>query len=907
MRLFWPIAVVLALAPARADAQQLAYQRLDNLGGVPIESGGGHAFGLGGVYVQPVLANNYLIVAGDSRAANSAQFPPWQSPTFTVATNYSNGYAGWLLPLSGNAYLAETGWNYAVGAQTTAGVAGRLFSTTQYCNDALATGSACFSDASAALNGAISANPSSPLTIPLSSVSGTPAAGDYITINVAVNFGCQVTSYNSATPSVTVPANCITAAAASGTAVGFAHPAHASAFASYAVYQSSGTAGASITDVDTNKVNGGAYYGGSYSFMTDPAQVLFLLAGTNNSNRTISNTISDFQAIFNSYGPSGFNKIVVVADEMPRGLAEGYSHADATDNGVPEVWTVPSSSPYQVTVVNAASYYDTQQVLYAPCGTTTTGTPANTWSCGATASGVTFSAGASDGTALTQVSSGPGAGQYSVSNGVFTFNSADAGKKIAIWYRWTINPTTPGSSYLTTIHDWLASTQCGSWTDPISSTTYPGVSGAQCSGYYPWVHVASTWTPLLDTAAAGAGYYYNLPYTLVDGLHPTPYGGALVAKAMLTAAGAVVADLPATPYVVAGAQNYFFYGTVTTSTSAQTSTCPTQNKSYYISGVTVGSTALTSLSAATAAAIFPVGSRLYFENATAAADNGFAVACVDVTNGLVQMSSPSTVAVAGSTTNWAFVQNDSASPASLIGDSLDGGNIYTYQTNTASPIANTLTPSGSNIGVTVQKGVPYGWTLTLDSGSTTAASQGSLGVGYGVEQNPFGAGQDDFVIQLQGYAGTGSPLVMLSQPIQAPVANAFATGSTQRAICRVKISAGPNGHLYGLTGAVVRFYDSNTGSFAPPGLSSGSYTIWSALHGAGAISFNDASLSTGAPGVTSTSLGNVLTLDELTPQAQVEGGGTNTAQMSFYVTFSANDPVSATVRFQQCRAMQVSQ
>ena len=186
--------------------------------------------------------------------------------------------------------------------------------------------------------------------------------------------------------------------------------------------------------------------------------------------------------------------------------------------------------------------------------------------------------------------------------------------------------------------------------------------------------------------------------------------------------------------------------------------------------------------------------------------------------------------------------------------------------------------------MTVQKGVPYGWTLTLDSGSTTAASQGSLGVGYGVEQNPFGAGQDDFVIQLQGYAGTGSPLVTLSQPIQAPVANAFATGSTQRAICRVKISAGPNGHLYGLTGAVVRFYNSNTGAFVPPGLSSGSYTLWSALHGGGAISFNDASLLTGAPGVTSTSLGNVLTLDELTPQAQVEGGGTNTAQMSFYVT-----------------------
>jgi hypothetical protein len=379
---------------------------------------------------------------------------------------------------------------------------------------------------------------------------------------------------------------------------------------------------------------------------------------------------------------------------------------------------------------------------------------------------------------------------------------------------------------------------------------------------------------------------------------------------MLTAATAAGAAPTSAPYTVANANNTWFYGITTTSTSAQTSTCPTQNKSYYISGVNVGGisgvTALTAISAGTAATLFPLGAKIYFQNATAAAGaNGYTVTCVDVTNGLIQMSAASTQTMTGSTSNWAFVQNDAANPPSFLANGVTGGNIYAYQTNTSSPISYTLTPSGATIGATVAKGVPYGWTFAPDAGSTTALSKGILGLAYGVEQNPFGDGQDDFVIQLSGYTGTGQQ-VTLSQGIQPTLANAFAAGSAQRAICRVRISAGQNGHLYGVTGVAVRFYDTGT-TFTPPGLSSGAYTYWSAIHGGGSVQFNDGSLQTGAPGVTSTSLGNVLTLDELTPQAQVQGGGANTAQMSFYVTYAAGDPVSATIRLQSCRAMQVSQ
>jgi lysophospholipase L1-like esterase len=908
----WAVALTLASSQL-ADARQrdkpplFAAQRLYNAGGVQILGGGARFIGPGKAYFQPALVNNYVAAFGDSRTANSAAFPPWSGSTFTVATDYSNGYAGWIFPLSGNLYLAETGWNYGVGAQTTAGIAGRLNSTTQYCNDASTIGYACFNGASATTSAALAPNPGSPLTITLTGVSGAPSAGDYITIANTTNFGCQIASYDSVALNVVVPANCIIASAASGAAVAFAHPATASAFAAYAPFNTTSAAGASITDVDTNKVNGGTYYGGAYSIVNDPAQVVFLLAGTNDGNRGALNAISDLQAIFNAFGPTAANKIVVVGDELARGLAEGYSRANANTLGAPEVWTVPSASPYTATVANAANYWDTQQVFYAPCGSTTTGTPANAYSCGTTASSATFSAGASDGVALTATASAPAQGQYAVSNGVYTFNSADAGKKIAIYYRWKTNNNPAGSTYLTTIHDWLNATSCGSWTDPISGTNYPGVSGAQCPGLYPWVHVASTWSAELDAAAvSGSNNYFNLPYTSIDGLHPSPYGGAVVANAMLQAANLTSAIPTSRPFTPATAQNYFFYGVSTTSTATQTSTCPATTKNDYLSSVYVGGTALTAIPQATAQSIFKTGSKLFFANATQSALNGLTVVCVDAANGLVQMSAASPVIMTGSTSNWAFVQNDNASPGSFIGDSISGGNIYSLQTNTASPLANTGTPSGSGIGATVVKGAPYGWTLAADSGTATALSQGVMGLSYGVEQNPFGDGNDDFVVQLQGYAGTGVQIT-LSQLIQSSIAATFSAGQSHRAICRVKVSAGPNGHLYGVESIAVKYYDQTTGTFSPPGLASNIATLWAARQGGSSVEFSDASIASGAPGVTSTSLGNVLTLDELTPAAAVEGSGTVTSQISFYVTYAAGDPVSATIRLQSCRAMQVSQ
>ncbi len=76
-----------------------------------------------------------------------------------------------------------------------------------------------------------------------------------------------------------------------------------------------------------------------------------------------------------------------------------------------EAGTIPSpSGPYTVTVANSANFADDDGVNFL-----TTGLP------------------------LTKVASGPAAGQYSVSAGVYTFAAADAGKAVLITYTYTVS------------------------------------------------------------------------------------------------------------------------------------------------------------------------------------------------------------------------------------------------------------------------------------------------------------------------------------------------------------------------------------------------------------------------------------------------------------------------------------
>jgi hypothetical protein len=75
-----------------------------------------------------------------------------------------------------------------------------------------------------------------------------------------------------------------------------------------------------------------------------------------------------------------------------------------------EAGTVAATTPFTYTVANAATFVDDNGVLYA-----TAGLP------------------------LTQVASSPAEGQYSISSGVYTFNSADVGKAILVNYTYMIS------------------------------------------------------------------------------------------------------------------------------------------------------------------------------------------------------------------------------------------------------------------------------------------------------------------------------------------------------------------------------------------------------------------------------------------------------------------------------------
>lgn len=75
-----------------------------------------------------------------------------------------------------------------------------------------------------------------------------------------------------------------------------------------------------------------------------------------------------------------------------------------------EAGAVSATTPFTVTVANSTTFANDEGVLYA-----TTGLP------------------------LIKVASSPGPGQYSVSAGVYTFNSADAGKAVLTSYTYTVS------------------------------------------------------------------------------------------------------------------------------------------------------------------------------------------------------------------------------------------------------------------------------------------------------------------------------------------------------------------------------------------------------------------------------------------------------------------------------------
>jgi hypothetical protein len=838
-----------------------------------------------GGYTPPVLVNQFFEIVADSRGANSGG-TSGTSPTYITLSQYANGWAGWLAPLSGNKLVTTPTYNYGVGGSSSAGITGRISLVGAWCNDINSTTLACFVGTKGTLSGAIGLGATS---LTLGSATGqVPATGDFIQSTVSnLTYGCQASGVSGAAPTYTVtfPTACITGTVPNGTALALSHPANDSNFPPY--LPGGGPTGGQVTDVDAAKISGGIY-----SAITDPAQVVFHMGNTNDG--TFRNPLQSIQndiALFNAFGPAGANKIVIASDELPRGLAGSWSVANNQANGAPEVGTIAGAGPYTYTLHNATKYYDTQQVFYAPAGTGT----------------VPFVAGANDGLNLVNCSTltdstvhttptcTPAAGQYSVdpATGIYTFNAADNGKQIAIFYRW--NGGSNGGSNLT-IHNWLISTYCGNGTDP--STGY-AVKGASCPGLYPWVHISPTWEAEVDPT--GGANYYNLPFTNSDYLHPAPYGGALISSTMLATAQAAGALNGSTPFPLPTLNNVNFNATAHSSTAAQTTTCPlisgnanSLQQRYFLTALSVSESLLT------------VGAPLVIPStSTSGIPNGTTIACIDTTSHVVQLNAPATASV-GLTS--VLEQLDTTSVLA------DGVFDYAHFVNTTSPIANTGTPS---LGTLVAKGVPTNWIFSVPTSIATALANGSFGMSYGVESNPFNDGYDDFVIVMQGYAAGGGAITLQQPPSSTGPGQIWTTGQRHRMQCDVLISAGPNNHLTG-TGAPSMILTDTSNAFTPPGTPNlgSTYTKWAGTQGAGSIDFADQSVAPLSPGVSSKtvynggvagSAVNALELREISPPAKF-GGTTSFGQANVVsVGPSSGDPVSEVVRIRRCWSGVVTQ
>ena len=801
-------------------------------------------------YVAPTITAGLAIVYGDSRAANAGD-ATYAHPAFTSTSAFSNTWAAEVPWQTNNAVQFSYTYNYGVGAQSSAGIRSRENSALPYCNGPTGNG-VCFTVA----DKTTTSGSTSSTNMAIASATGLSAGTYYVYLNPqssgATNYlGPQttITCVSACTSPVTLSA-APNLAIPSGTEVLFAAPSTVNPFWNGL---DATLTGWTLTDPFYNSINVGLH-----SACSDPAALVFFMTGTNDGSLPTLQALKNQAAIFDAMGPSGCNKVVIAGNEIPRGLA----------TAIQERHTIPTS-PYQVTVVNSGQFYDDQGVYYAPAAASN-------------------APGANDGVALTKVSLSPAVGQYSVLNGTYTFNSADAGNAVVTWYRWTNDAAGPN---LLTIHDWLEDgSQCsGSFNDPNGGGAF-AISGAQCNR--PWLHVVDTWGQVID-ASTGSNNY-PLPFFSIDGLHPIPAFGTKIASAMAAPAAAFVGTSPQIPLPTVDNPNVA--GSVFASGAAPTNACPgtIQSKQYFFTMSSAGQGPPAS------SGLYSVGMKLFANTTDLVA--GDVVNCVDGVNNVLGLT---TAASATASLSNVFVQVD---PNSIAVNGLFSHlNVPSTPPMITSCNGHCGTPSTGN---SVTQTVPSGWTFSLGPNNTTDLNAGTLIVNYGVETNGLGDGYDDFIVQVGGVTTSGAVAISFTSSSPLNSSGLMTAGDMHRATCRVTVSAGPNGHLAGMFFPTVSFVDASTANYNPPGDSVNGYTNWSGLVGGGGtgIEMTDKDLTNGS--------GGSLTLQLVTPNDNTTGFTSPTSQLKLLVSgdspanaiepSNAPIPVSQTVRFSRCSNQKVS-
>ena len=925
-------------------------------------------------YTPPPIGN-LLSVAGDSRSEGVNPYNTiYLSTNFQLSTSVSNNYAAWIFPASGNAFIPFLDYDFAVGTTTTAGQAARLKSPNTFCGMGHdGTTAVCYNGTAITTSGTQAVNKLTLSATAPASLTGKILGGAIMTNSLYP--GSVIGTVTGADAFVPYSPNAWSTPLTGQTF--YAYPAAQSTpYWNFIGANGDGHYSSSPkVSQDTDSMGTHSNFG-NYSLCNNPSSVVSLIVGTNDmailqtpSTPLYIQSLLNLTYILQHLGKSDCNKVVLLADELPRGISTG------TTVGGYEKRTISGTS---ATVTNAAKFYQTVQLCYQPDGTF----PVNV-----------FVPGANDGYCLTPGSTSSGGQFVDAGAGVYNFNAADTGAKIGFAYTWKNNDAAaaPTGNILTTIHNFMRSTSCGSFTDPLSGVTYP-LSGARCARDYPHVIGIDTWEAAIDSGSGSL--FYNLPFTQGDGLHPQQYLGRKLGNLVWDSlpSWAKPSSVPYPP-PLSTSNNPAFTGNISSGGTVTTScTGGDTAKSHYITALSpAASTGLYGPSQ-TVSTGNGVGI-LYLSQSALGFASPPIIDCVDQANNqlhiktgaantnagaltMALMVDPSTsgffvpngildhraivttaasgcstthcgTAGAGGTLSGAVTTNGSnvVTAATAYGASALSGSLYpsavltdtggshgsaclpagakvksAYQTGGASPKWNLVmtaaalcdstgdTITASTAAMSPTFGYPLGWSLSLQGMSFVT---GGMGVSYGVMTNPDGDGFDSFDMVFQGTAGATSAITFANNLINITTSQLQAgitVGDKHRAQCHVDIYPGPNGHLWGVSAASVSAQDTSSVAFTAPYQSAASPPL------------------TNIPNTTTTFAAtfgnNVSTNTEyndldiaqgpvsywgLTPPADTNGMTTPKFVLSNGINMTANAPVSATVRFKGCWAATVAQ
>ena len=837
----------------------------------PVTADNGLMFGVytgGPGYVPPTITNGLAIAFGDSRVANGgiAPYTGTTGGTYISSIAYSNTWSSEVPAFANNAIKFSETYNYGVGAQSSAGIRARYNTAAYWCNFANGSSSsgACWSGVNSTTSGSTTSG-STALTISTSVlITGGVQPGWYVYFNNA-SYGAANLTVSSVTDATHVVLSAgVSSTVPSGTSVVFSPPSNTNQFYNFIGGSSNGY---TITDPEYSILSNALY-----SACSDPAKMVLFMTGTNDGPLVFTagtpQPLINQAAIFDALGPSGCNKVVIAGAESPKGLATaiGETHIAAAS----------------VAVTNAATFFDDQGVYYAPTA-------------------VSNAPGSNDGTALTKVSYPCGAvttGQYCVNSGTYYFGGTDVSgsAKMMTYYRW-MTPT--NNSYLTTIHNWLNSSSCGSFTDPATLTTY-SISGAQCNR--PWLKVVDTWTPVLDSATSTSlGFPVNQAFSSIDGLHPLTAYGTMMAKAFKSAVQSYVGT---TPVIAPPTANNVNFTSTTSNSGSCTGTCSTStcNAIAVAEGMSTNAYYLTALSPAASTGVFgSAGASNFYVTMNNTSATGIPAKtkadCVDTTNNVVHLQAPATAAIVTANDFAAFDTN------SIM---LNG--LFDHRLITTTAVTNCNTHCGTpSLGTTITQGYPAPGSFTLAAGNNTDLTAGTLIFNYGMETNPFSTGYDAFTMQVGGYATSALAATLQIGPLNASIASqVIASGDAHRAVCTVAISAGANGHLWGVYTPMISLADTTATQFTPPNAALTNYTNMTARIGSGGagIELTDKDLAlNGVSGVITETLISPIVRTAQTPYFTMVSPN---SQIQIIWQSDAGVPVSGTVRVQQCAIEKVT-